>query len=486
MTTGAAQQLIPITNAVNAFLFVMLESLASYSQLLRDKHALMRAKQMASSPSMSAASVVPMGASTPVQAGSQISTVNNGAPNPSQMRDSASPRAMKRRTSVGISPGDTALRDSPALDDPQATMAVGAGTPLSLQASTLVGVGPSTSGVVTGLGLNLVGSPVPSPLSAVTSPVFVSSNTANNPTGTAPSSAKAAKRIRTASATPTLAAATPNGTKVSTTNGTTAARNRKGAGRKDSSAKRKVSMTDISDTTATHGAVPAGAQELDAGLTSSLSAPAVGPSSVGHSMGASGPNGLALHGPASQQQQTPFQAAGNHSFNVGVLKGAVINGAPVFVDGGSIPASPMSSHAVTDGQPYISAGNRSNGMMLTDQRNVFQPGTDTLSYGSGQDFTGLGNGGLNLGVMTGFGQDIPSLQAQAQMQGHIQVGQHAVQGLGQVQGPPIGYGVGYGGQAGQGMGVTVNGMMGSMEGMATIPPNATLLSGNSGLHPGTG
>ncbi|KAK3814789.1 MAG: LIM-domain binding protein-domain-containing protein [Linnemannia elongata] len=468
------------------------ESLASYSQLLRDKHALMRAKQMSSSPSMSAASVVPMGASTPVQAGSQIATVNNGGPNPPQMRDSASPRAMKRRTSVGISPGDTAPRDSPALDDSQAAMAVGAGTPLSLQASTLVGVGPSTSGVVTGLGLNLVGSPVPSPLSAVTSPVFVSSITANNPAGTAPSSAKAAKRIRTASATPTLAAATPNGTKMSTTNGATTARNRKGAGRKDSSAKRKASMADISDTTATHGAGSAGAQELDAGLTSSLSAPAVGPSSVGHSMGVSGPNGLVLHGPASQQQQTTFQAAGNHSFNTGVLKGAVINGAPVFVDGGSIPASPMSSHAVTDSQPYGPAGNRSNGMMLTDQRNVFQPETDALSYGSGQDFTGLGNGGLNLGVMTGFAQDIPSFQAQAQaqaqaqMQGHLQVGQHAVQGLGQVQGPPIGYGVGYGGQVGQGMGMTVNGMMGSMEGMATIPPNATLLSGNSGLHPGAG
>ena len=199
-------------------------------------------------------------------------------------------------------------------------------------------------------------------------------------------------------------------------------------------------------------------------------------------MGVHGPNDFALHGPASQQQQTLYQAAGSHSFHAGVLKGAVINGAPVFVDGGSIPASPMSSHAVTDGQPYVSAGNRSNGVMLTDQRSIFQPGADALTYGSGQDFTGLGNGGLNLGVMTGFGQDIPSLQAQAQaqaqMQGHMQVGQ--------VQGPPIGYGVAYGGQAGQGVGVTVNGMMGSMEGMATIPPNATLLSGNSGLHPGAG
>ncbi|KAF8936605.1 hypothetical protein BGZ47_009408 [Haplosporangium gracile] len=469
------------------------ESLASYSQLLREKHALMRSKQMAGSPSMSAASVVPIGASTPVQAASQITMVNNGGPNPSQLRDSASPRAMKRRTSVGISPSDTALRDSPALDDPHATMTVGTGTPLSLQASTLVGVGSSTPGVVTGLGLNLVGSPVPSPLSAVTSPVFVSSNTANNFAGAAPSSAKAAKRLRTASATPTLAAATPNGTKGSTTNGPATVRNRKGAGRKDSSAKRKASMADIADATAAHGAAPVGVQELDAGLTSNLSVPTVGSSSVGYSMGMSGSNGLALHGPASQQQQIPFQAAGSHSSNAGVLKGAVINGVTAFVDGGSIPASPMSSHTVTDGQPYVSVGNRSNGMMLADQRNVFQPGTDVLSYGSpsGQDFTGLGSGGLTLGVMTGFGQDIPSLQAQAQaqaqMQGQIQVGQHAVQSFGQVQGPlPIGYGVGFGGQAGQSMGLTVNGMMGSMEGMATIPPNATLLAGNSGLHPGAG
>ncbi|KAG0278528.1 hypothetical protein BGZ96_002351 [Linnemannia gamsii] len=470
------------------------ESMASYAQLLREKHAHMRAKQMSASPSMSASSVLPMGLN-PVQPASQIMTVNNGGPTSSHIRDSASPRAIKRRTSVGISPGDTALRDSPALDDPHINVTGGPGAPMSLQASTLVGVGPSTSGVVTGLGLNLVGSPVPSPLSAVTSPVFISSNTTGNPAGTVPS-AKTTKRIRTASATPTMAAAIPSGTKGSTTNGTTATRNRKGAGRKDSSAKRKASMTDISDATVTSGAGTVGGQDLDTGLTPNLSAATAGSSSVGHSMGMSGPNGPALHGPSSQLQQTPFQATGGYSFNAGVMKGAAINGPAVFMDGGSIPASPMNGHTVSDGQAYVSAGNRPNGTMLADQRNGFQAGTDILTnYGSpsGQDFSGLGNGGLNLGMMAGFGQDMPSLQAQAQaqahMQGqHIQVGQHTVQGLGQVQGPqPIGYGAtAYGGQAGQGMGLGVNGMMGSMEGMATIPPNATLLTSNSGLHPSTG
>lgn len=491
----ARQTTISAINAFQYFFLVVLESLASFSQLLRDKHALMRAKQMTGSPSMSAASVLPMGASTPIQPASQIMTVNNGGPNPSHIRGSASPRAIKRRTSVGISPGDTALRDSPALDDSQVAVTGGAGTPMSLQASTLVGVGPSTSGVVTGLGLNLIGSPVPSPLSAVTSPVFVSSNTAGNPAGTVPPSAKTAKRIRTASATPTLAAATPNGTKGSASNGTTTARNRKGAGRKDSSAKRKASMTDISDATATPGAGSVGAQDLDAGLTPNLSAVAAG-SSVGHSMGVSGPNGPALHGPSSQLQQTPFHATGSYSFNAGVMKGAAINGPAVFMDGGPIPASPMNGHTVSDGHAYVSAGNRPNGAMLADQRNGFQAGTDILTnYGSpsGQDFSGLGNGGLSLGMMTGFGQDMPPLQAQAQaqahMQGqHMQVGQHTVQGLGQVQGPQsIGYGAAaYGGQTGQSMGLGVNGMMGSMEGMAAIPPNATLLTSNSGLHPGTG
>jgi hypothetical protein len=168
------------------------------------------------------------------------------------------------------------------------------------------------------------------------------------------------------------------------------------------------------------------------------------------------------------------------------------------MEGGSISASPMNSHVASDGQAYISVGNRPNGALLTEQRNVFQAGTDILTnYGSpsGQDFSGLGNGGLNLGMIAGFGQDMPSLQAQAQaqaqahMQGqHIQVGQHAVQGLGQVQGPQsIGYGAAaYGGEAGRGVGLGVKGMMGSMEDMATIPSNATLLTNNSGLPPGTG
>ncbi|KAG0061242.1 hypothetical protein BGZ90_003658 [Linnemannia elongata] len=85
------------------------ESLASYSQLLRDKHAFLRAKQMASSPSFTAASVMPMSASTSIQGTPQIMTSNPGGPNPSQLHDSASPGAVKCRTSVGISPGDTAL-----------------------------------------------------------------------------------------------------------------------------------------------------------------------------------------------------------------------------------------------------------------------------------------------------------------------------------------------------------------------------------------
>ncbi|KAG0372594.1 hypothetical protein BGX24_012830 [Mortierella sp. AD032] len=371
------------------------EGLALYAQGLRDKH--LRAKQIAGSPSIAAASVMPMSASTSMQGTPQIMTSNPGGPNLSQLRDSASPRAVKRRTSVGISPGDTALRDSPALDDPQIAMVAGTGTHLSHQAPSLGGAGPSTVGLVTGLGLNMNGSPVPSPLSAVTSPVFMSSNVAGAPAVTAPSSAKATKRIRTASATPTLAAATPNGTKGSLANGTTTARNRKGAGRKDSNAKRKASMADIADTTATPGAVLDGALDVESGLTPNFSAQSTtGSSSIGNPMGGSAPNGSNLHGAVTQQQQlAALQSAGNHPFNVGVLKGTAVNGAPAFMDGSSIPpASPMNNHSVSDGQAYFSTGNR----------NVFQPGADVLSnYGSpfGQDLTGLGNGGLALGIMTG-------------------------------------------------------------------------------------
>ncbi|KAF9121154.1 hypothetical protein BGW39_010795 [Mortierella sp. 14UC] len=469
------------------------ESLASYSQLLREKQALLRAKQMSSSPSITAASAMPMSASASIQGASHIMASNPGGPNPSQLRDSGSPRAVKRRTSVGISPGDTTLRDSPALDDPQTALVAGTGTVLSLQAPALGGAGPSATGLVTGLGLNLISSPIPSPLSAVTSPVFISPNVASAPAAAAPSSAKATKRIRTASATPTLIAATPNGTKGAAANGATTTRNRKGAGRKDSTAKRKASMADIADTIAVPGTLLVGALNMDTGLMPNFSAQSTtGTSSVGNPVRGSTPTGPVLHGPTSQQQQAVHQSSGNHSFGVGVLKGTAVNGAPIFMDGASIPASPMNNHSVSDAHAYFSTGNRPNGAILAEQRNVFQPGTDALqNYGSplGQEFTGLGNGGLALGMMAGFSQDMPSLQAQAQahgqMQGHIQVGQHPVQGIGHVQGPlPIGYASGYGGPTGQGLGV--NGMLGSMEGMASIPPNATILTSNSGLHSGPG
>ncbi|KAF9902888.1 hypothetical protein EC991_004400 [Linnemannia zychae] len=464
------------------------ESFALYSQFLRDRHALWKAKQMSSSPSIPAASVMSVGVSASIQGASHTMTSNPGGPNPSQLHDSGSPRAVKRRTSVGISPSDTALRDSPALDDSQTALAAGTGTILPLQASALGGTAPSATGLVTGLGLNMVGSPAPSPLSAVTSPIFMSPNVANASTAAAPSSAKATKRIRTASATPTLTAATPNGTKGVIANGTTTTRSRKGAGRKDSTAKRKASMTDIADTTAAPGALLVGALNMDASLMPNFSSQSASGTLVGNPVRGATPNGSALHGPTSQQQQAAHQSSGNHSFNVGMLKGAAINGTPIFMDGASVTVN----HSVSDGHAYFASGNRPNGAILAEQRTVFQPGTDGLTnYGSplGQDFTGLGNGGLTLGMMTAFSQEMPTLQAQSQahgqMQGHIQVGHNPVQGISHGQGPqPTGYGSGYAGPVGQGLGV--NGMLGSMEGMASIPPNATILTSNSGVHSGPG
>ncbi|KAF9921180.1 hypothetical protein FBU30_008815 [Linnemannia zychae] len=485
-----------------------IETLSSYSQLLREKHTFLKAKQMANSPSLVAASVTPIVATTPIQSNPQIMVANHG-PNPSQLRGSASPRAIKRRTSVGISPADSVLRDSPTLDDSLVMVAGGAGTPLSLQTSMVTNLGSSTPATETGLGLNLVGSPVPSPLSAVTSPVFLPSNTANNPAIGNASTTKTAKRIRTASATPTMTTATPYSGKTAAANGATTNRSRKGTGRKDSTAKRKASVADISDTTAAPESAPLGTQDVEAGATPSFSVPTTGISSNGTTIGTIASNGhvVVSHGQASQQQlQTPLQGQGSSLFNASSLKSSVMNGGPLFMEGSTIPSSPMNNHSVVDNQTYLSTGGRVNGAIIADQRTTFQQGGEGSSnYGSssGQDFSNLGNGGLSLGMIAGFGQDVPLIQTQTQAhvqaqthsdaQGHAHlpgglqvVGHNAIQGLGQVHGSlPAGYGPGYGGLTGQSMGVVVNGMVAPMEGMAGVTPNATLLA-NSGSHSGPG
>ncbi|KAG0043804.1 hypothetical protein BGZ83_011009 [Gryganskiella cystojenkinii] len=164
---------------------------------------------------------------------------------------SMSPRSMKRRTSVGCSPGDSGVvispAPSPAMAIAQAHVSVGMITPMMNQnISNISVVGGDyhspTPGQGAGLGLSLTGSPRQASSPSMMSPTFLPSAAASTPA--LPS--KTTKRIRTASATPTLSssnASIPSNSVKSgaatSNNGT--GRSRKGGGRKDSATKRKSS-----------------------------------------------------------------------------------------------------------------------------------------------------------------------------------------------------------------------------------------------------
>ncbi|GJJ71793.1 hypothetical protein EMPS_04150 [Entomortierella parvispora] len=168
-----------------------------------------------------------------------------------------SPISMKRRTSTGYSPNDQGFMaspvPSPALAVAQAHVSIGMVTPVMAHSGAVVHSGvinghPSpTSGPGTGLGLSMAGSPMQVMSPSISSPTFMSTVSA----GASGNPNKTSKRIRTASATPTLApsnlatsAGVKNGPAVGT-NGT--GRNRKSTTRKDSAAKKKNGGVDGGD-----------------------------------------------------------------------------------------------------------------------------------------------------------------------------------------------------------------------------------------------
>lgn len=193
------------------------ESLATYSQQLRERLTLIRTRQLS------------------------LQSQSNSPTMPGQYVPSASPRSMKRRTSTGYSPNDQGYMaspvPSPALAVAQAHVSIGMVTPVMAHTGAVhTGVSnghPSpASGPGAGLGLSVAGSPMQVMSPSISSPTFMTTVS----TGTSGNANKTSKRVRTTSATPTLASSNVATSAVGM-NGT--GRNRKSGARKDSAAKKK-------------------------------------------------------------------------------------------------------------------------------------------------------------------------------------------------------------------------------------------------------
>ncbi|KAF9577728.1 hypothetical protein BGW38_006873 [Lunasporangiospora selenospora] len=251
------------------------DSLVSYSQLLRDQHTAMQNRQgmQLSAINPQTGFVTPLAPMTPFQTVGQNAIMVSHVGQAVQ-RASSSPRSVKRRPSVGFSPSDsgnaTSPNSSPAMEAAQTTVSFAMGMPtLWSQAGGIVtGIGMNQPAGA-GLGLTIAESPVQASSVVISSPIQAASMA-----GVLPASAsqvgKGSKRARTASATPTLAAASVtavNGSKgpnANSVNGGPPSRSKKGGSRKDSSAKRKSSMVEDFGTpvpasisaAATHGMMP--------------------------------------------------------------------------------------------------------------------------------------------------------------------------------------------------------------------------------------
>ncbi|KAG0287068.1 hypothetical protein BGZ98_004817 [Dissophora globulifera] len=225
-----------------------IESLAVCAQQLRERQTVLRSRQLSiqsNSPILVNAFATPMlvpqtlqqtsSANTPSTAGGAAGAGGGvaaaGAVTAAKkvlVRASASPRSVKRRPSAAISPSDSGQVSSPrefsAVEDMQGHSTNNAGTPTISHAvmnsagyihnnsSTSGAAGP---GMMTGLKLELVGSPLQQPIapaSSMTSPVFTPSTLTGAPsTSATPMARKGSKRIRTASMTPNMTTATTTG-----------------------------------------------------------------------------------------------------------------------------------------------------------------------------------------------------------------------------------------------------------------------------------
>ncbi|KAF9571265.1 hypothetical protein EC968_000808 [Mortierella alpina] len=451
-------------------------------ELLRERQALMRNRQMSAQYQSSAAGIfaTPMYLHTSGQATGQVMMMSSAAAlqAQSQARASASPRSMKRRTSMGISPSESSQVASPvaspALDESLASHAQGGrgavrvGTP-TLQHPMLAS---HSNNADQSQGAANLGSP------SVMSPVFAPSNAVTAPSTSAPVlTVKGSKRVRTASVTPTLAAATAATSALTSTNGAkvvsasgplngsalSTGRNRKGAGRKDSNTKRKPSVSE--DHLGLENATPdsaAGPPESIPSGTAIGGGPrgGAGTSPMLVAGGISGPRtpgtpgpGTMPHGPLTHPVTLPVQGVAprtpfTSNNNINNMNG---NGVHDTVNGASHPLQNIPGKGMEGELVFPSGAQQPQGPVLAAHKGVYATAVDPggLPNGfvhlagqaqphGGQHIYGSGPGiglGLGLGMqpqLQQYQQQQPQQQQQLQQHQLLQQQQqqqHA--GLGQ-------------------------------------------------------
>ncbi|KAG0206456.1 hypothetical protein BGX28_002089 [Mortierella sp. GBA30] len=435
------------------------ESLAAYSQLLRERQALLGNRQMSQFQSLSAAHIftTPMAPQTlDHTVGQTVILANNGSTSiQAQTRASASPRSIKRRTSKCISPSESSLvaspAASPAMDESvtvqtHATRNIAhAGTPTihhPMISNTSISTESNHSvGHLGGLRMSQTGVP------SIASPVFMP-NTVPVPSAALPApTVKGSKRVRRASVTPTLAAtmaatasATTNGTKTPHANGTingpilSPGRNRKGTSRKELTSKRKTSMSEehsgLENPTLHSAAGPL--ESNQSGAVGSLhAATSASPMlSTGSDLGPRTPGastGLILHGPLPHHSPMAMQAVVARAPNI------ITNSNGMHVVANGVSAPPVNSINKDVGGIILSGATpQAQSVELTGQSSVYQLMQDPASLSNGQGFMNVvgqpqsqGQGQIyghapGIGLGLGLGMQSPLQQYQQQHQPQLQ------------------------------------------------------------------
>ncbi|KAF9201321.1 hypothetical protein BGZ49_008414 [Haplosporangium sp. Z 27] len=316
------------------------------------------------------------------------------------MRASASPRSIKRRTSIAISPNElghiASPNASPTMDELQSATS-GTGTP-ALNPAAIPGTN-LTKGISTGLGLSFSGSSTQAS-SSITSPIFSSSNIISGPLAAVSPGSKSSKRVRTASMTPTLVVAGSNGNKGSAGVNTVGqvGKLRKGSGRKDNT-KRKVSQAeDVGIDTITPGAMVAGPPEL---IPGSVGRNGMGTSSLIMGTGEQTSNAEASHLSSNHQLPSFESQSNNRQF--------LQNGTPISATG--------------------QGGYQENNVYFTTQQVSILPGQNVSHTGgldpmagitSTQMYLNVGNEGQGQIPMNSSIGNPASIQEQIQDHGHWQ------------------------------------------------------------------
>ncbi|KAF8940117.1 hypothetical protein BGZ58_007702 [Dissophora ornata] len=399
-----------------------IESLATLAQQQLEKQAVLRTRQLSiqsNSPNLVNNFATPMVPQMPHQSATNamMGTGIGAAQAQAQMRASASPRSMKRRTSVAISPSESghvaSPIASPAMGNQLVGSMLGAGTP-TLGHAMMSGA-PSTTTLTPGMGLgpgvNIVGSPQQTPATSMTSPIFTPMTAVGISSAVASTSGKSNKRVRTASATSALAVTGVGGSKGSSSsaaNGIGQGRSRKGTGRKESNAKRKSSIAEDArkEALSLGGVAVAGLQEKVPMVTTGGGMHAPGPLvAAGAVPGAAGMLHRTAPYPSAMASNTALSNALNKARGGSNAIHAFVNGA----------------NSVMAGTNGINSQDGSNGYFpaLMQPQVSMQPGIYTTVGPQGvQHFSNMGADGSTMGMQTTIlGQGYGQGQVQVQVPG---------------------------------------------------------------------